>query len=375
HHTGANPAPLAPAAGGHRHGNPADHPRPRRRRRDVRGSLCDVCGPNRRTRHGGATLQGPTSSLRRRAAGGLAAPHAPRHAPHDHSRHGARARQARHRLQLRRPLHSRDGALPPGAATAGRTLKRTFGGMLEPGAVNDSQGAGAVLGRDRRAEAPLLELIDVAKHFPSRDGRGVVRAVNGISLSLDQGETLGIVGESGCGKSTLARLMLRLLQPTRGQVRFAGEDLLTLGAAALRAKRRDMQIVFQDPYASLDPRLSVGSIIAEPLAIHGVGIRPERRRRVAELLALVGLEGDAARRYPHEFSGGQRQRIGIARAIALEPKLVVLDEPVSALDVSIQSQILNLLMDLKARLQLSYLFISHDLAVVEHVSDRVAVMY
>jgi len=223
--------------------------------------------------------------------------------------------------------------------------------------------------------APLLELVDVAKHFPSRDGRGTVRAVDGVSLTLERGETLGIVGESGCGKTTLARLILRLIEATRGQIRFAGEDLLALSAAALRARRRDMQIVFQDLYASLDPRLSVGSIIAEPLAIHGVGVRTERRRRVAELLALVGLEADAAGRYPHEFSGGQRQRIGIARAIALEPKLVVLDEPVSALDVSIQSQILNLLMDLKARLQLSYVFISHDLSVVEHISDRVAVMY
>jgi oligopeptide/dipeptide ABC transporter ATP-binding protein len=199
--------------------------------------------------------------------------------------------------------------------------------------------------------------------------------VDGVSLMLGEGETLGIVGESGCGKSTLARLMLRLIEPTAGQVRFAGDDLLALGTSALRRRRRDMQIVFQDPYASLDSRLSVGAIIAEPLQIHRAGDRQERRRRVQELLSLVGLEPDAAMRYPHEFSGGQRQRIGIARAIALEPKLVVLDEPVSALDVSIQSQILNLLMDLKARLGLSYVFISHDLAVVEHVSDRVAVMY
>ncbi len=225
------------------------------------------------------------------------------------------------------------------------------------------------------ARAPLLELTDVAKHFPSKDGRGTVKAVDGVSLTLGLGETLGIVGESGCGKSTLARLMLRLIEPTTGQVRFAGEDLLALGPRALRARRRDMQIVFQDPYASLDSRLPVGAIIAEPLEIHRVGDRQRRRQRVAELLSLVGLEADAATRYPHEFSGGQRQRIGIARAIALEPKLVVLDEPVSALDVSIQSQILNLLIDLRVRLGLSYVFISHDLAVVEHVSDRVAVMY
>jgi oligopeptide/dipeptide ABC transporter ATP-binding protein len=222
---------------------------------------------------------------------------------------------------------------------------------------------------------PLLELADLKKHYRSRDGSGVVRAVDGVSLTLAEGETLGIVGESGCGKSTLARLALRLIEPTAGAIRFAGEDLLALGAAALRARRRDMQIVFQDPYAALDPRLSVGTLIAEPLVIHRVGDRASRRRRVAELLDLVGLPQEAAKRYPHEFSGGQRQRIGIARAIALEPRLVIADEPVSALDVSIQSQILNLLIDLKARLGLSYIFISHDLGVVEYVSDRVAVMY
>jgi oligopeptide/dipeptide ABC transporter ATP-binding protein len=199
--------------------------------------------------------------------------------------------------------------------------------------------------------------------------------VEDVSLALQPGETLGIVGESGCGKSTLARLMLRLVEPSAGTVRFAGEDLLALSPAALRARRRDMQLIFQDPYASLDARFTVGDSIAEPLAIHGIGDRATRRARVAELLSLVGLEPEAARRYPHEFSGGQRQRIVIARAIALSPKLVIADEPVSALDVSIQSQILNLLADLKAQLGLSYIFISHDLAVVEHVSDRVAVMY
>jgi oligopeptide/dipeptide ABC transporter ATP-binding protein len=223
--------------------------------------------------------------------------------------------------------------------------------------------------------APLLELFEVSKHYPSRDGHAMVRAVDRVSLALRTGETLGIVGESGCGKSTLARLALRLIEPSGGAVRFAGEDLLALSPGALRSRRRDMQIIFQDPYASLDPRLSVGRLIAEPLAIHRVGDRAWRQRRVAELLELVGLPAEAARRYPHEFSGGQRQRIGIARAIALEPRLVIADEPVSALDVSIQAQILNLLLELKARLGLSYLFISHDLSVVEHVSDRVAVMY
>ncbi|MGH6932727.1 MAG: ABC transporter ATP-binding protein [Dongiaceae bacterium] len=228
---------------------------------------------------------------------------------------------------------------------------------------------------DSTGTAPLLELIGVAKHFPAKDGHGAIHAVDGVSLTLEQGETLGIVGESGGGKSTLARLMLRLIEPTAGVVRFNGEDLLGLDARALRARRRDMQIVFQDPYASLDPRLSIGAIIAEPLEIHRLGNRDQRRSRIAELLKLVGLPSDSAERYPHEFSGGQRQRIGIARAIALEPKLVVLDEPVSALDLSIQSQILNLLMELKERLKLSYIFISHDLGVVEHVADRVAVMY
>ncbi|HWA45770.1 MAG TPA: oligopeptide/dipeptide ABC transporter ATP-binding protein [Hypericibacter adhaerens] len=223
--------------------------------------------------------------------------------------------------------------------------------------------------------APLLELDGVVKHFRSRDGKGSVRAVDGVSLSLQPGETLGIVGESGSGKSTLGRLMLRLHEPDAGRVLFQGEDLTTLAPRALRARRREMQLIFQDPYASLDPRFTVGASIAEPLVIHRIGDSASRRRKVEELLTLVGLEPDAARRYPHEFSGGQRQRIGIARAIALEPKLVVADEPVSALDVSIQSQVLNLLAELKARLRLAYVFISHDLAVVEHISDRVAVMY
>ena len=221
----------------------------------------------------------------------------------------------------------------------------------------------------------LIEVRDLSKHYPSRDGKGLVRAVNGVNLSLQAGHTLGIVGESGCGKSTLARLMLRLIEPTGGDIIFNGESLVALDGAALRRRRRDIQIVFQDPYASLDPRMNIAAIVSEPLDIHGIGTRPERRAKVLELLDLVGLDRAAASKYPHEFSGGQRQRIGIARAIALEPRLVVLDEPVSALDVSIQSQILNLLIDLRQRLKLSYVFISHDLSVVEHVSDEVAVMY
>jgi len=222
---------------------------------------------------------------------------------------------------------------------------------------------------------PLLEARGLSKFFPARDGKGLVRAVSDVSLQIAEGQTLGIVGESGCGKSTLARMLMRLIEPSEGKVLFRGEDLLELSRADMRQRRRDIQIVFQDPYASLDPRMNIAQIIAEPLDIHGIGTRSERRARVMELMALVGLDPAGAARYPHEFSGGQRQRIGIARAIALEPKLVVLDEPVSALDVSIQSQILNLLDDLKTRLRLSYVFISHDLSVVQHVSDRVAVMY
>jgi ABC-type oligopeptide transport system ATPase subunit len=222
---------------------------------------------------------------------------------------------------------------------------------------------------------PLLDVRGLVRHFALRGGHGQVAAVDGVSLSLAPGETLGIVGESGCGKSTLARLVLRLIEPSAGSVTFDGDDLLSLSAAALRRKRRDMQIVFQDPYASLDSRMTVGAIVAEPLAIHGIGRPADRVARVAELMDLVGMPRAALTRYPHEFSGGQRQRIAIARAIALEPKLLILDEPVSALDVSIQSQILNLLHDLKARLGLSCIFISHDLGVVEYMSDRVAVMY
>ncbi len=221
----------------------------------------------------------------------------------------------------------------------------------------------------------LLRVTELTKHFATRRGKAGIHAVDGVSLTLKSGETLGVVGESGCGKSTLGRSILRLIEPTSGEVVFDGQDLLALGPSALRAKRRDMQMIFQDPFASLDPRLNIGTIVAEPLVIHRIGDRASRRQAALEMLETVGLEADAAKLYPHEFSGGQRQRIGIARALVLRPRLIVADEPVSALDVSIQSQILNLLVELRRRFALSYIFISHDLAVVEHVSDTVAVMY
>ncbi len=221
----------------------------------------------------------------------------------------------------------------------------------------------------------LLVVEDLVKHFPVKGERTVIHAVNGVSFAQKRGETLGIVGESGCGKSTLARLVLRLIEPSAGAVRFDGDDLRALSAKELRQKRREMQIVFQDPFASLDPRMKVRDIVAEPLAIHGIGTARSRKDEVARLLDIVGLPPDAAERYPHEFSGGQRQRIGIARAIALKPKLIVADEPVSALDVSIQAQVLNLLVDLRSQLNLTYMIISHDLAVIRYISDRIAVMY
>jgi oligopeptide/dipeptide ABC transporter ATP-binding protein len=225
----------------------------------------------------------------------------------------------------------------------------------------------------------LLEARNLVKHFVAERSvlgrpKSYVKAVDGVSFNVEAGETLALVGESGCGKSTVSRLVLRLLEPDAGEIKFEGRDLLAMDANELRAFRRDAQIIFQDPYASLNPRMTVGQILSEPLALHDL-VRPQERRwRVEELLRLVGLEPRFSRRYAHEFSGGQRQRIAIARALAVEPKLIICDEPVSALDVSIRSQILNLLRDLQERLGLAYIFVSHDLAVVKHIADRIAVM-
>jgi oligopeptide/dipeptide ABC transporter ATP-binding protein len=227
----------------------------------------------------------------------------------------------------------------------------------------------------------LLEVEAVTKHFPITKGIvfkqqvASVKALDGVSLTVRRGETLGIVGESGCGKSTLARVIMRLLEPTSGTVRFDGSDITHLSESAMRSYRRELMMIFQDPYASLNPRKRVGAIVAEPLEVHSIGTDASRKRRVQELLEVVGLNPEHFNRFPHEFSGGQRQRIGVARALAVNPKLIVADEPVSALDVSVQAQILNLLKDLQKEFGLTYVFIAHDLSVVRHISDRVAVMY
>jgi oligopeptide transport system ATP-binding protein len=231
------------------------------------------------------------------------------------------------------------------------------------------------------ATAPLLEVRNLVKHFRVTSGlfggrSGLIRAVDGVSFELRRGETLGLVGESGCGKTTTGRCILQLERPTSGEVIFEGRDLTKLGEDELRAVRRKMQVIFQDPYSSLNPRMTVGQIIAEPLAVHGIVTeRKSRAQRVREILSHVGLLPQHADRYPHQLSGGQRQRVGIARALAVEPTLIICDEPVSALDVSIQAQIINLLEDLQAEFGLTYLFVAHDLSVVRHISDRVAVMY
>ena len=244
--------------------------------------------------------------------------------------------------------------------------------------------ASAVVAAPARAAVrgePLLRVTDLKVHFPIRDGLlierrvGEVRAVDGVSFDVMRGETFGLVGESGCGKSTTGRAITRLTDITEGRIEFEGVDITTLGGRALRSMRRRLQIIFQDPYSSLNPRMTVGGIVGEPLKVHSIGDRRSRDTRVRELLEIVGLRQTFVNRYPHEFSGGQRQRIGIARALALNPDLIVADEPISALDVSIQAQVVNLLEDLQAEFNLTYLFIAHDLSVVRHISDRIAVMY
>ncbi|MDG0872504.1 dipeptide ABC transporter ATP-binding protein [Paenibacillus thiaminolyticus] len=227
---------------------------------------------------------------------------------------------------------------------------------------------------------PLVQVENLKMHFPIKGGPlgktvGAVKAVDGVSFHINKGETLGLVGESGCGKSTTGRMLLRLLDPSEGSIYFEGQDITKLSGNELRKMRRNMQMVFQDPFASLNPRHTIGKILEEPLIVHGVRDKSERKRKVKELLDVVGLSSYHASRYPHQFSGGQRQRIGIARALAIHPKLIIADEPVSALDVSIQSQVLNLLQDLQQEYELTYLFIAHDLGVVRHISDRVGVMY
>jgi ABC-type oligopeptide transport system ATPase subunit len=237
--------------------------------------------------------------------------------------------------------------------------------------------------RDRSADdaggRPLLEVRHLVKHFVRKQGLfrppSVVRAVDDVTFAIDEGEMFGLVGESGSGKSTTGRCILRLIEPSSGEVLFRGENVLAFSKSRMRLARRDMQIVFQDPYSSLNPRMRVGDIVEEPLVIHRLGNKTERQARVAELFELVGLQPDHLRRYPHEFSGGQRQRIGIARALALNPALIIADEAVSALDVSIQAQVVNLLLDLQQRLKLTFLFIAHDLRLVENICSRVAVMY
>jgi len=233
---------------------------------------------------------------------------------------------------------------------------------------------------NKNPDTPLLEVQDIVKHFPVTGGMFLrqiasVRAVDGVNLEIREGETLGLVGESGCGKSTLGRLILRLEEPTSGDILFRGESILGYDKGRMRALRREMQIIFQDPFSSLNPRKNVAHIIGEPLYVHGTTNRREREKKVLRLLEVVGLKREHMRRYPHQFSGGQRQRIGVARALALNPKLVICDEAVSALDVSIQAQVINLLQDLQEEFGLTYLFISHDLSVVEHISNRIAVMY
>src|SRR5262245_58497497 len=303
------------------------------------------------------------------------------------SRPRALAEGGNRRLRLRAPLQPRDGPLPPRGARTARPRRQRSGspsGSLlhrrEARCIMTVQATTAVGDPAARAGRPVLEADGLKKYFPVRRGllqrtRAFVRAVDGVSFALAPGETLCLVGESGSGKSTVGRLVLRLIELTDGRVRLEGHDITRLGREEMRPWRKRMQIVFQDPYASLNPRLTAGRIVAEPLENYPNASGVSHMERVARLFERVGLRADSAGKYPFEFSGGQRQRLGLARALALNPALIVADEPVSALDVSVQAQVLNLMMDLQDDLKLAYLFISHDLGVVEHIGHRVAVMY
>jgi oligopeptide/dipeptide ABC transporter ATP-binding protein len=277
------------------------------------------------------------------------------------------------------PLTGAASARPAGVSTNGTGVHAPGHGAGAPAAAARPKANGASLG-PVTAVQPVVEVRGLKKHFPVKKGLlrrtvGHVYAVDGVSFAINPGETLGLVGESGCGKSTVGRTLLRLVEPTAGQILLDGKDVTRLARSELRPYRREMQIIFQDPFSSLDPRMTAGQIVAEPLEVHGEADREGRRERVAELFRRVGLRPQQMDNFPHQFSGGQRQRIGIARALALNPKLIIGDEPVSALDVSIQAQVINILKDLQRDLGLAYLFISHNLAVVEHISHRIAVMY
>src|SRR6266568_5905894 len=382
HDPGADPRAPRPPAGGPRHGGHADHPRPRRRGRQRRSGDRDVrwadrgAGSDRRAvRAAPASLQRGPDGLG--AADRRAAPPAAR-APPYHPRPGAGGDRVAPRLPLPPALPLRLGPVPAGGAAAARRRDRrarhAHRALLAPHRAA-AQDAASVT-------AALVQVEGLVKHFRVERGlfrvgrpRRVVRAVDGVSFAISAGRTLGLVGESGCGKSTVARSTLRLIEPDAGSVTIDGTDVLAAGPRQLRALRRRMQIVFQDPYGSLNPRMTVRQTLAEPLAIHRLARGAEAERRIAALLEEVGLDPTFANAYPHELSGGQRQRVGIARALSVEPEFVVLDEAVSALDVSVQAQVLNLLTDLQQRRRLTYLFIAHDLAVVKYIADQVAVMY